>query len=81
LLQPLVDDWPLEEKLRCYASAPLSLEELIDWLGHSSSLCDQVASFAQASAMNLSGWKEKLKSRMQNNEEIFHHFAYELLET
>lgn len=81
LLQPLVDDWPLEEKLRCYASAPLSLEELIDWMGHSSSLCDQVASFAQASAMNLAGWKEKLKSRMQNNEEIFHHFAYELLET
>lgn len=81
LLQPIVDDWPIEEKLRFYSAGNLSIEELLEVLSDSPSLCDQVAAFALYSQLNLKGWREKLKDKMQANEEIFNHFAYELLET
>lgn len=80
LLQPIVDDWPIEEKLQFYKNGNLTLEELLEVLSNSPSLCDQVASFALASQLNLKGWREKIKEKMQSNEEIFNHFAYELLE-
>ncbi|MFV0339415.1 MAG: hypothetical protein ACK5MA_02115, partial [Parachlamydiaceae bacterium] len=81
VLQPVVDDWPIEEKLRFYTNGHLTLEELLEVLSQSPSLCDQIASFAMASQLNMNGWRKKLKEKMQSNEEIFNHFAYELLET
>ncbi len=81
LLQPLVDEWPIEETLKFYTEKPLTLEELIERLGNSSSLADQVASFALASQLQMPNWKQKLKGRMLSNEEIFNRFAYELLES
>jgi hypothetical protein len=81
LLQPLVDELPLSVKLKSSTMNPLSLNELLAVLRTSPSLTDQVASAAISSSENLPDWRATLKLQMKNNEEIFNHFAYELLET
>jgi HEAT repeat protein len=81
LLQPLVDELPLSVKLKSSTMNPLSLNELLAILRTSPSLTDQVAAAAISSSENLPDWRATLKRQMKNNEEIFNHFAYELLET
>lgn len=80
LLQPLVDELPLSEKLRMYKNPSLTLEELVAWLQGSPFLTDQIAAAAVSSSLNLPGWRKKLKIQMAGKEELFQHFAYELLE-
>lgn len=81
LIQPLVDELPLSVKLKSSTGQQLSLQELLEILGQSPSLLDQVASAAVSASEKLPEWRSSLKQRMRNNEEIFNHFAYELLET
>lgn len=81
LIQPLVDELPLHEKLKKEPLEKLSLPELLNKLSSSPALVDQVAAAAISSTLQLSGWRANLKQQMVGKEEIFHHFAYELLET
>lgn len=84
LLQPLVDDIPQTEKMRAYVKSghqPLSLSDLLDKMGDSSAQVDRIISAAMKYHLNLPTWRESLRQQMLQQDEIFHHFAYELLES
>lgn len=84
LLYPLVSDLPLEEKLRAYTRGgrePLSLTQLLDKMDQSASLADRIVAAALKYRLNMPNWRESLRQQMTLSDEIFHHFAYELLET
>lgn len=83
-LYPLIADLPDEEKINAYLKGgrpSLSLTELLDKMSHSSMHADQIMAAALKYQLNMPDWRESLKRQMASNEEIFHHFAYELLET
>ncbi len=83
LLQPLVDDIPYEEKIRAYVKSrhePLSLEALLDKMSASSAQIDQIIAATMKYHLDLPNWRESLRQQMSRQDEIFHHFAYELLE-
>lgn len=84
LLQPLLADIPDTEKSAEYlrrGGQQLSLSELLDILSESSSQLDQIIAAMFKHRLNLSDWRSTLIKQLSSNEEIFHHFAYELLET
>lgn len=84
LLEPLVNEAPAEEKIRLYykrGGKAMELPEILDWLGSSPAQLDQIVSATLKQRLNLSNWRETLIKQMSNKEEIFHHFAYELLES
>lgn len=84
LLQPLVSELPLEEKLRAYLKGkrkPLSLTELLDKMDKSASQADRIIAATLKYRLDLPNWRASLRQQMSSKEELFHHFAYELLET
>lgn len=84
LLQPLVDDIPYEEKIRAYAKSvhkPLKLNELLDKMSASSAQIDHIIAATMKYHLNLPNWRESLRQQMSRQDEIFHHFAYELLDS
>ncbi len=84
LIQPLVDDTPYEEKIRFYEKKifePLTLNDLLDKMGESSAQIDQIIVAAMRYHLNLPNWRESLRQQMSRQDEIFHHFAYELLDS
>lgn len=84
LLQPLVDDIPPQEKLRAYIKGghqPLSLTELLDKLSASPAQIDQIVAATMRYHLDMPGWRDLLRQQMFKQDEIFHHFAYELLES
>ncbi len=84
LLQPLVDEIPQEEKMRAYlkrGGERLSLTALLDKMSESSSQMDQIMAAAMKYQLDLPNWRASLRKQMSRQDEIFHHFAYELLET
>lgn len=84
LIQPLVDEVPYLEKMKAYAlgnRTPLSLTELLDRISESPAQVDQIISAALKYELNLPGWREALKKQMTSQDEVFQHFAHELLET
>lgn len=83
VLQPLVDEIPTQERMRAYLKSghqALSLTELLDRLGQSSSQIDQIIASTMKYHLDLPNWRESLRQQMSKQDEIFHHFAYELLE-
>jgi hypothetical protein len=84
LLQPLVEDVPHEEKMRAYIKSghkALSLTNLLDKMSESSAQVDRIISATMKYHLNLPNWRESLRQQMFKHDEIFHHFAYELLES
>lgn len=84
LLQPLVDDIPYEEKMRAYVKSghrALSLNNLLDKMSESSAQIDQIIAATMKYHLDLPNWRESLRQQMSRQDEIFHHFAYELLES
>lgn len=84
LLQPLIDEIPTQEKVRAYLKGghkALSLTELLDTLGESSAQIDQIIAAAMKYHLDLPKWRESLRLQMYKQDEIFYHFAYELLES
>ena len=84
LLQPLVDDIPYEEKIRAYVKRgdePWSLNTLLDKMSESSAQIDQIIAAAMKYHLDLPNWRDSLRQQMSRQDEIFHHFAYELLES
>lgn len=83
LLQPLVDDIPYEEKIRSFAKSEqktFSLNNLLDKMKESSAQIDQIIAATMKYHLNLPHWRETLRQQMSRQDEIFHHFAYELLD-
>ncbi len=84
LLQPLVDDIPYQEKIRAYSKSghqPLSLNKLLDKMSESSAQIDHIIAATMKYHLNLPNWRESLRQQMSRQDEIFHHFAYELLDS
>ncbi len=84
LLQPLVEDVPYEEKIRAYMRSghkALSLTCLLDKMSESSARIDRILAATIKYHLNLPNWRESLRQQMFQQDEIFHHFAYELLES
>lgn len=83
LLQPLVDDIPHEEKINAYLKSsgePWSLNALLDKMSESSAQIDQIIAATMKYHLDLPNWRDSLRQQMSKQDEIFHHFAYELLE-
>lgn len=83
-LYPLIADLPVEEKIQAYLKGgrePLSLTDLLDKMSRSSMNGDQIMAAALKYQLDLPQWRDSLRRQMATHEEIFHHFAYELLET
>ncbi len=84
LLQPLVEDIPYEEKMKAYVKSghnPLSLTDLLDKMGESPAQIDQIIAATMKYHLDLPNWRASLRQQMSKRDEIFHHFAYELLES
>lgn len=83
LLYPLVADAPESEKQRASHNMKelrISFEELLEKLCNSSSNLERMVGAMYKQQLDLPSWRESLRKQMQSKEEIFHHFAYELLE-
>lgn len=83
-LYPLIADVPKEECLQMYVRSgrtALSLTDLLDKMGRSSMTGDQIMAAALKYRFDLPNWRDSLRRQMAKNEQIFHRFAYELLET
>lgn len=84
LLLPLIDKGNPEVKLRHYiktGGVPLNLTQLLDVMANSPSTADQVISIAMKAHLKTPDWRYTLREKLEGEEEIFHHFANELLET
>lgn len=84
LLQPLVSDIPYEEKIRAYEKSghkALSLTDLLDKMSLSSAQVDRIMAATMKYHLDLPNWRESLRQQMLRQDEVFHHFAYELLES
>ncbi|MBA3722158.1 MAG: hypothetical protein H0W88_07145 [Parachlamydiaceae bacterium] len=84
LIQPLVDEIPYKEKMKAYINSghkTLSLTELLDRLSESPAQIDQIIAATMKYNLDLPNWRESLRQQMSKQDEIFHHFAYELLES
>jgi HEAT repeat protein len=83
LMQPLVDELPHQEKIQAYLNLKrksLSLTDLLDTMTQSSSQIDRIIAATIKHQLNVPNWRESLRQQMLQHDEIFHHFAYELLD-
>ncbi|MDB6082103.1 MAG: putative lipoprotein, partial [Chlamydiia bacterium] len=84
LLYPLIGGIPLEEKLnRClqYTDTTLTVEEVLEKMANSANTLDLILATTWKYRLDLPNWRTMLRKQMASREEVFHHFAYELLET
>lgn len=82
LLEPLIDERLLDEKLRNYlkeGKLPLNLTQLLDVLNQSPSVADQIISISLKARFKTPDWQSALREKLESQNEIFHHFAHELL--
>lgn len=83
LLEPLIDDRRPEEKIRHYlkkGGIPYTLNQLLNAMQHSSSIADQIISISLKARLKTPDWRQALHKKLEEGEEIFQHFASELLE-
>lgn len=83
LLEPLIDERHPEEKIHNFLKGggiPLNLTQLLDVMKHSPSRADQIISLAMKAQLKTPDWRFTLREKLDGDEEIFHHFAQELLE-
>jgi len=85
LIAPLVDDMPLEEKMKACLSwqgdyPKLTLSELLGKLEHSPSLFDKIVAVRLKAKLQMPKWRHQLREQMKHSDKTFHQFAYELLD-
>jgi hypothetical protein len=83
LLYPLIGDLPLKEKLNfCLQYAPIgmTIAEVLERMEQTSNSLDAIMAATWKYRLNLPNWRTSLRKKMASQKEIFHHFAYELLE-
>jgi HEAT repeat protein len=84
-ISPLLDDVPWESKIESFSELKnkfpkLSLTKLLDRLESSPSLFDRTVSAHLKAEMQIPNWKQSLREQIKTSDELFHHFAYELLD-
>ncbi len=82
ILRQLIEDVPPEEMLRTYYSRQadlMPLSELLEKMSLSASPVDQIAAVATMYQLKLPELENALKRQVHSHEEIFQHFAQELL--
>ncbi|MCH9626596.1 MAG: hypothetical protein S4CHLAM2_02220 [Chlamydiales bacterium] len=83
LLEPLIEEGRPEDKIRQYLKGggiPFTLTQLLDVMHRSPSLADQIVSVSLKARLNTPDWKPILRKKLKEGDEIFQHFAKELLE-
>lgn len=85
LIDPLINDYPLEEKMAACLRwqgdfIHLDLSELLDKLERSPTLFDKIVASRLKASLKMPGWRQNLREQMKQGNESFHQFAYELLE-
>lgn len=83
-LYPLIAELPLAEKLRIYEKnhgEALNLSELLDRMSQSLIPGDRLIALAVRYRLKMPNWRESIRQQLTTNDEIFQHFARELLET
>ena len=85
-IQPLIDEWPLEEIFKAYekfyGSFPsVSLSELLTKLENSASLFDKTIASSLKAKLRMPKWRESLREQIKNSDGPLHQYAYELLES
>lgn len=84
LLYPLIGDLPFKEKLSfClkFAETGLDIVQVLEKLERTANTLDLILATTWKYRLDLPNWRAALRKQMVSSEEIFHHFAYELLET
>lgn len=82
-LRPLLENVPAGEIMQDYLGRKnkvLTLNELLIHLSRSSSQVDRIVSITLMKKLNLPRWKDFLVKLLSSNEEIFRHYASELIE-
>jgi HEAT repeat protein len=82
MLRQLIEDVPPEEMLRTYyqrRTQLMPLNELLDKMSRSSSPVDQIAALATMYQLQMPELADALKRQTLSQEELFQHFAQELL--
>ena len=82
----LIDDRPLEEKIKAYAKiygpfSNLSLTELLTELEKSTSLFNRTVASHLKAKFRMPKWRESLREQIKNSDGPLHQYAYELLES
>ena len=85
-IQPLIDEWPVEEIFKAYekfyGSLPsISLSELLTKLENSASLFDKTIASSLKAKLRMPKWRESLREQIKNSDGPLHQYAYELLES
>ena len=86
LIAPLVDDLPLEEKMKACLNwqgdfSKLTLSELLDKLDDSPLLFDKIVAVRLKTKLQMPNWRKQLRELMKHSNETFHQYAYELLQS
>lgn len=84
LLYPLIGDLPFKEKLNfClkFAETGLDVPQVLEKMESTQNTLDLILATTWKYRLDLPNWRKILRKQMASREEIFHHFAYELLET
>ncbi len=82
ILEPLLQTNSGEKKMQQYLKRgfiPLKLDSLLDLLVDSSRLTDQIVAVWLQAKIGLPSWRDTVRKKLQNNEDVFRHFAEELL--
>lgn len=84
LIAPLVDDLPLEEKMKACLQwqgnfPTFTLPELLAKLERSPSLFDKIAAIRLKAKLQMPNWKQQVREQMEHANPIFHQYADELL--
>lgn len=83
-LRPLVDEMPVEEKIKAYTKAghpELTITSLLDRIEESKSIADQIIAAIIKSKLKIHGWKESLERLILSSDLNLQHFAKELIDT
>ncbi len=84
LLYPLIGDLPFKEKLRfCvrFAQTDLTVSEVLEKMESTQNTLDLILATTWKYRLDLPNWRAMLRKQMASRQKLFHHFAYELLET
>ncbi len=83
MLLPFTADIPLEDKLLAcenYQGVKADLPTLLEKMSSSHSPLEAMVAAMYMRQLHIPRWRETVLKQMRSHEEIFHHFAYELLE-
>ncbi len=83
MLEPLLEDHDLAIKMQAcedHGCSPLQLNEVLAIMAKETRLSDRVVASAYMRSLDLPSWRDTLRQQMHTDEEIFHHFAYEMLD-